>query len=71
MNTEILVLSWLFIDVKTHTHTYMPDVSEGIFRLRLSVLLAWAVLPTSIFPLNSNEDIMQVITKAHRLPEDK
>lgn len=72
MNTEILVLSWLFIDVKTHTYAYMSDVSESIFRLRLAVLLAWAVLPTSIFPLNSNKDILQVITKAHRLlPEDK
>lgn len=51
-------MSWLFIDLKTHTciHT---DISKGFFKLWLSVLLSWAVLPASIFPLNSNKDILQ------------
>lgn len=53
-------------------YAYMSGVSEGSFQLWISVLLAWAVLPAGIFSLNSNKEILQAITKAHRLlPEDK
>lgn len=38
----------------------MSDVSKGFFKLRLSLLLPWTVLPASIFPLNSNKDILQL-----------
>jgi len=59
MNAEILLVSWLFIDLKTHTHADMSGVSKGFFKLWLSVLLVRAFLPDSIFPPNSNKEILQ------------